>query len=85
MSETVAGGPWEVDVDQHVCIGSGVCVGIAPDRFRLEYGRSRPVLERGVPEDDAILHAAATCPALAIEVRLAGSGAVLAPDEAVEG
>ncbi|MYW00288.1 ferredoxin [Streptomyces sp. SID3343] len=67
-----------------MCIGSGVCVGIAPDRFRLEYGRSRPVPGRGAPQDDAILYAAAMCPALAITVRLAGGGVVIAPDEAIE-
>jgi ferredoxin len=76
---------WDVTVDRTVCIGSGVCVGMAPDAFRLEGGRSRPVREHGVPADQTVLAAAVTCPALAIEVRLAGSGVVIAPEEAADG
>lgn len=56
---------WRVEVDRDVCIGSGVCAGTAPEVFRLENERSRPVTETIEPQE-AALDAADSCPALAI-------------------
>ncbi len=70
---------WDVEVDRSTCIGSGLCVGVAPGYFLLDGGRSRPTQGLGNPQDPAILHAAGTCPALAIQVRLTGSDVIIAP------
>lgn len=59
---------WRVEVDRGVCIGSGICAGTAPDVFRLEGERSRPVQEEIEPQE-AALDAADSCPALAITLR----------------
>ncbi|MFC0041218.1 ferredoxin [Actinomadura rayongensis] len=82
MSADVTAGPWDVEVDRAVCIGSGVCAGTVPGLFRIESGRARAVRENGVPADDLIVDAALNCPALAITVRQAGTGTVIAPDDA---
>ncbi|MGW1376360.1 ferredoxin [Streptomyces sp. NPDC002446] len=72
---------WRVEVDRSVCIGSGMCVGAAPDGFRLDTARqSHPV----APETDAaegVLAAAEGCPVEAIIVTVAGSGEVVFPPE----
>jgi ferredoxin len=57
-----------------VCVGSGLCVGIAPAHFRLgDDERSRPIEVEVVP-DDALLDAAASCPMDAIVVADAATG-----------
>lgn len=72
---------WRVEVDRSVCIGSGMCVGAAPDGFRLDPARqSHPV----APEADAaesVLAAAEGCPVEAIIVTVAGSGEAVFPPE----
>jgi ferredoxin len=83
-AEGAAGGVvtarWRLAVDPDRCIGSGLCVAMAPDRFRLADGRSRPV-EPEVEEAEEILDAALSCPTEAITVRDTGTGEVLAPEE----
>ncbi|WP_436778358.1 ferredoxin [Yinghuangia sp. YIM S09857] len=72
---------WRVEVDRHTCIGSGLCVGSAPDDFHLGLGRqSQPRLEV-VEASDAILEAAENCPVEAILLADAADGAVLFPPE----
>ncbi|MFE7659872.1 ferredoxin [Streptomyces celluloflavus] len=72
---------WRVAVDRSVCIGSGMCVGAAPDGFRLGPARqSHPV----APETDAadsVLAAAEGCPVEAITLTVVGSGAAVFPPE----
>ncbi|MFE0190600.1 ferredoxin [Streptomyces sp. NPDC059008] len=72
---------WRVEVDRSVCIGSGMCVGAAPDGFRLDTARqSHPV----APEADAtesVLAAAEGCPVEAIIITVAGSGEAVFPPE----
>jgi len=69
---------WQVTVND-TCVGSGMCIGIAPRYFRLnEDDRSSPV-HAEVGPDDAVLDAASTCPMEAILVTDAGTGKVLAP------
>ncbi|MGW1894071.1 ferredoxin [Streptomyces sp. NPDC002004] len=67
---------WNVEVDPDVCIGSGVCVALASDRFTLDGAHARPVTG-GVEPDEALLDAADTCPAMAISV--SERGAVIGP------
>jgi ferredoxin len=68
---------WKVTVDRDVCLGTGICVGTAPEHFRLEGYRSRPV-EELIDPDDLVLDAAETCPTEAIAV-YDGTGRKLAP------
>ena len=73
-------GAWRVDVDADVCIGSGMCCGIAPDHFELDDSRSRPLHEHTAPDED-VLYAAENCPVEAILVRHVTTGKVLAPGD----
>ncbi len=58
---------WRVTVDRSACLGSGICAALAPESFRLEDERSRPLREAAGP-DEALLDAADSCPAAAITV-----------------
>ncbi|MEU5213886.1 ferredoxin [Streptomyces sp. NPDC020742] len=72
---------WRVEVDRSVCIGSGMCVGVAPDGFRLDTARqSHPVAAESEADED-VLAAAEGCPVEAILVTLAGSGEAVFPPE----
>lgn len=65
---------WKLSVDKDACIGSAMCVGVAPDRFVLdERQRSGPV-ETEIDADEAVRDAAATCPSEAIGVVDADTG-----------
>ena len=68
---------WTIEVDRTMCLGTGMCTSIAPDRFRLDGGTATPV-DRAVEADDAVIDAAESCPMEAILVRSA-DGTVLAP------
>lgn len=72
--------PWRLDVDRGTCIGSGVCVGNAPNFFRFVDDKSQPVAER-VERDEAVIDAAESCPVEAITVTDVESGDVIAPEE----
>ncbi|MFF8384997.1 ferredoxin [Streptomyces kanasensis] len=71
-------GKWRIEVDRLVCAGTGLCLGTAHGRMRLDGGRARPV-DEVIGPDDAVLDAAETCPMEAITVRDAATGEVLAP------
>jgi ferredoxin len=65
---------WKVSVDKDVCIGSAMCVAIAPHRFVLdERQRSGPV-EAEIDPDEVARDAAASCPAEAIGLVDADTG-----------
>ncbi|MFF1924911.1 ferredoxin [Streptomyces sp. NPDC058221] len=69
---------WHIEVDDELCVGSGVCTGYAPQVFDLVDGVSAP----GSPETEAgpeILLAAKACPVQAIRVTDKATGEVLAP------
>jgi ferredoxin len=68
-----------VAVDREQCIGSGSCAGIAPLHFRLTGDRAEPVAELIAP-DDSVRGAADVCPAEAITVADAATGALIAPE-----
>lgn len=69
-----------IDVDGDTCIGSGICVGTAPEHFELRNGVSC-ALRTEVQQAEEVLDAAESCPVEAITVRDAGTGRVLAPEE----
>jgi ferredoxin len=69
---------WRVRVDAELCIGSGMCAGIAPEHFELVDGRSRSRRDVIEPDDDA-LDAAQSCPMEAIAIRDLAAGTDLAP------
>lgn len=70
---------WRVAVDHGKCMGTGVCAGTAPDRFRLADGKSTPVDELAEPEP-LLLDVAESCPTEAITVHDA-AGRQLAPEQ----
>ncbi|MFI2367511.1 ferredoxin [Streptomyces sp. NPDC018833] len=75
------GDRWHVEVDRGVCIGSGMCVGHAPDGFRLDAARqSRPQADVA-DADEKILAAAENCPVEAIVITLLASGEPVFPPE----
>lgn len=78
-AEGAAADQWRIAVDRRTCVGSGMCAALAPEHFRLEENRSRPVRELADP-DDRVIDAAESCPTEAITVRDAG-GRLVAPEE----
>jgi ferredoxin len=65
---------WKIEVSPDRCIGSGICVGTAPDRFAFnDELRSRPVSEL-VEADEQVRDAAAGCPVEAISLTHADTG-----------
>ncbi|MFF2811729.1 ferredoxin [Streptomyces sp. NPDC058000] len=73
---------WRVAVDRRVCIGSGLCAGIAPERFRLDAARQSHPVEPETEAADGVLAAAEGCPVEAITITAAEGGeAVFPPDE----
>ncbi|MDI1461115.1 ferredoxin [Catellatospora sp. KI3] len=68
---------WRISVDHDACAGSGTCTSIAPKRFRLNaQSLSVPIQELIEPDDD-VLEAAEICPAAAITIRDAETGATI--------
>lgn len=66
---------YRIRVDGALCQGSGVCAGMAPDYFEIgDDHRSQPLREV-VDADDIVLDAADCCPAEAIAVSDADTGA----------
>jgi ferredoxin len=65
---------WKVSVDKNACIGSAMCVALAPGRFLLdERQRSGPV-EAEIDPDEVVRDAAASCPSEAISLVDADTG-----------
>jgi len=67
---------WNVEVDGHRCIASGMCAGIAPSVFELGDHHARALVDTVEP-DELVVYAAESCPANAITVTEAGQ--VVAP------
>jgi ferredoxin len=72
------GDRWRVEVDSTKCMGTALCAGSRPDRFRIEGGQSQPVQDEVEP-DDELIDVADSCPTEAISIRDV-SGKLLAPD-----
>ena len=58
---------WHVEVDEHTCIGSGMCASLMPEVFELA-GATARVRAETVEPDETVLDAADSCPAMAITV-----------------
>ncbi|HKN56127.1 MAG TPA: ferredoxin [Amycolatopsis sp.] len=58
---------WQVEIDGHSCIGSGMCAGLLPEVFELDGAVAHPLSDRVEP-DELVLDAADSCPAMAITV-----------------
>jgi ferredoxin len=58
---------WRVDVDS-ACIGSGSCVGVAPNYFAMDAGHRSHPTRTDIEPDDTVLDAAASCPVEAIAI-----------------
>ena len=69
---------WRVSVNSS-CIGSGVCVGLAPQYFALgQDDRSHPVRNESAPIE-LVRDAAASCPTEAIRIDDPDTGVVVEP------
>ncbi|MGA4842298.1 ferredoxin [Streptomyces sp. G45] len=75
------GDRWRVEVDRSLCIGSGMCVGTAPDAFVLDSARQARPTEPEADAAEQTLEAAESCPVEAITITLLGSGDVVFPPE----
>jgi ferredoxin len=72
---------WEVSVDKNACIGSAMCVALAPGRFLLdERQRSGPV-EAEIDPDEVARDAGASCPSEAISLVDADTGQLVDLDQ----
>lgn len=70
---------WKIKIIRDRCIGSGLCVDVAPNTLELD-GDGIPVVTNATgDDDDAVLDAARTCPVGCIELRDA-SGNQVWPD-----
>ena len=60
----------KVRIDNDLCAGFGICVGIAPEMFELHDDGYATVLLREVPPDleDLVRRAVSQCPAQAISL-----------------
>jgi ferredoxin len=58
---------WHVEIDEHTCIGSGMCAALLPEVFALDGAVAHPVTS-AVDADEIVLDAADSCPAMAITV-----------------
>ncbi|RSM85966.1 ferredoxin [Kibdelosporangium aridum] len=74
MSDT----QWRIEVQRHLCISSGICVGIAPRHFDLEGDGSHPLADV-VDHDDVVVDAAEACPVEAIKVFSNARNELVAP------
>ncbi|AOP46114.1 ferredoxin [Streptomyces lydicus] len=72
---------WRVEVDRSVCIGSGMCVGAAPDGFRLDTARQSHPVAPEAEATESVLAAAEGCPVEAIILTAADSGEAVFPPE----
>jgi ferredoxin len=71
---------YDAEVDPRVCTGARLCTTIAPLAFTFDEAMFASVV-RGGPfaDDDAVVHAAQTCPVEAITVTDADTGEHVAP------
>lgn len=59
---------WKLSVDPRRCIGSGMCISIAPRDFALDSGRAVPRHESAEPSDE-LVDAWESCPQSALVFR----------------
>ncbi|MBK6765529.1 MAG: ferredoxin [bacterium] len=57
---------YEIKIDKFKCVGSTLCVMDAPEVFALNGEMQSHVIDANAADDEAILHAAQSCPMNAI-------------------
>ena len=65
---------WKISVDKSLCIGSAMCIAIAPDRFVLDKQQRSGPAEAETDPDELVRDAAASCPSEAISLVDADTG-----------
>ncbi|MET9508968.1 ferredoxin [Streptomyces flavidovirens] len=76
------GDRWHVEVDRGVCIGSGMCVNLAPGAFALDTARQSHPAAPDLDANEKVLEAAEGCPVEAIRITMpAGGETVFPPDD----
>ena len=65
---------WKISVDKSLCIGSAMCIAIAPDRFVMDKQQRSGQAEAETDPDELVRDAAASCPSEAISLVDAGTG-----------
>jgi ferredoxin len=75
----VVSGTWRVTVDPHVCIGSGICAGTAPEHFTVTDGVAITTGEP-IPPAQSVVDAADSCPVEAIAVYDTADDHLVAPE-----
>ncbi|ANW20409.1 ferredoxin [Streptomyces clavuligerus] len=75
------GDRWRIEVDRGVCVGSGMCVGSAPEGFRLDAARQAHPATEEADAGEPLLEAAENCPVEAITITLAATGEPVFPPE----
>ncbi|MBT2528003.1 ferredoxin [Streptomyces sp. ISL-99] len=75
------GDRWHVEVDRAVCIGSGMCVNLAPGSFALDTARQSHPAAPDLDANEEVLAAAEGCPVEAIAIRLTGGGETVFPPD----
>ena len=65
---------WKISVDKELCISSGMCVAIAPDRFVLDQRQRSGPADAEIDPDELVRDAAASCPSEAISLVDADTG-----------
>lgn len=65
---------WRVRVDTRLCIGSGMCLGTAPGRFRFDESQHSSPVRALTEPDDQVRDAAVSCPVGAILLTEADTG-----------
>ncbi|MFE0044023.1 ferredoxin [Streptomyces albireticuli] len=70
---------WRVTVDRRVCVGSGLCAGLAPEAFRLDPARRSHPVPGAREASERVREAAEMCPVEAIAIALADTGEAVFP------
>lgn len=71
---------WKVGVDADLCVGSGLCQGLAPEHFQPGEDGSTESVRPGIEPDDAVYDAAWGCPVEAISIVEVDTGNVVSPN-----
>jgi ferredoxin len=71
---------WKLMVDHQICVGSGTCTAIAPNRFVLNADDHSDPVAAEIEEDQSVLEAAHMCPTGAISLHVAETGEPVWPD-----
>jgi len=71
---------WTVTVDRGACIGSAMCAGVAPDRFKLDADSRSVAVSSPIEPDERVRDAAMNCPVEAILLHDAATGALIPLD-----